>query len=57
MALLSELSALRARVAGSPGRLAKRRLVADYLSAHPGSTAVSLVGTPAGAFRPAEPTR
>jgi DNA ligase 1 len=30
-ALLSELAALRARVAGSPGRLEKRRLVADYL--------------------------
>ena len=31
MALLSELSALRALVAASPGRLEKRRLVADYL--------------------------
>jgi len=31
MALLSELTALRARVAASPGRLEKRRLVADYL--------------------------
>ena len=31
MALLSELTTLRARVAASPGRLEKRRLVADYL--------------------------
>src|SRR5258706_8202613 len=31
MALLSELTALRARVAASPGRLEKRRLVAEYL--------------------------
>src|ERR1700682_4720087 len=31
MASLSELTALRARVAASPGRLEKRRLVADYL--------------------------
>jgi DNA ligase-1 len=31
MALLSDLTALRARVAASPGRLEKRRLVADYL--------------------------
>ena len=31
MAFLSELTALRARVAASPGRLEKRRLVADYL--------------------------
>src|SRR5258705_5755357 len=31
MALLSELTALRVRVAASPGRLEKRRLVADYL--------------------------
>jgi DNA ligase 1 len=31
MALLSELAVLRARVAASPGRLEKRRLVADYL--------------------------
>jgi DNA ligase-1 len=31
MALLSELAALRARVAATPGRLDKRRLVADYL--------------------------
>lgn len=30
-ALLSDLTALRARVAASPGRLEKRRLVADYL--------------------------
>ncbi|HKW93421.1 MAG TPA: ATP-dependent DNA ligase, partial [Methylomirabilota bacterium] len=35
MALLSELAALRARVAASPGRLAKRRLVADYLRSLP----------------------
>src|SRR5258705_4621154 len=33
MALLSELTALRTRVAASPGRLEKRRLVADYLRA------------------------
>ena len=31
MAFLSELATLRARVAASPGRLEKRRLVADYL--------------------------
>src|SRR5215470_12993923 len=31
MALLSDLVALRTRVAGSPGRLEKRRLVASYL--------------------------
>src|SRR5260221_2083528 len=31
MALLSELTAVRARVAASPGRLEKRRLVAEYL--------------------------
>ena len=31
MALLSDLAILRARVAASPGRLEKRRLVADYL--------------------------
>jgi DNA ligase-1 len=31
MALLSDLAALRARVAASPGRLEKRRLVAEYL--------------------------
>ena len=31
MAFLSELTALRARVAASPGRLEKRRLVAEYL--------------------------
>jgi DNA ligase 1 len=35
MALWSELAALRARVAASPGRLAKRRLVADYLRSLP----------------------
>jgi DNA ligase-1 len=33
MALLSDLAALRARVAASPGRLEKRRLVAEYLRA------------------------
>ena len=33
MALLADLAALRARVAASPGRLEKRRLVADYLRA------------------------
>src|SRR6266850_1573267 len=31
MTLLSDLAILRARVAASPGRLEKRRLVADYL--------------------------
>ena len=31
MAFLSELATLRARVAASPGRLEKCRLVADYL--------------------------
>src|SRR5512132_4263255 len=31
MTLLSDLAALRARVAASAGRLEKRRLVADYL--------------------------
>ncbi|MGH7397738.1 MAG: ATP-dependent DNA ligase, partial [Candidatus Rokuibacteriota bacterium] len=31
MALLADLAALRTRVAASPGRLEKRRLVADYL--------------------------
>jgi DNA ligase-1 len=31
MALLADLATLRARVAASPGRLEKRRLVADYL--------------------------
>jgi DNA ligase-1 len=31
MALLSDLAALRAQVAASPGRLEKRRLVAEYL--------------------------
>ena len=31
MALLSDLADLRARVAASPGRLEKRRLVAEYL--------------------------
>jgi DNA ligase-1 len=35
MALLSDLTALRARVAASPGRLEKRRLVAEYLRALP----------------------
>jgi len=35
MALLSDLVALRARVAGSPGRLEKRRLVAEYLRGLP----------------------
>src|SRR4029434_7472832 len=33
MALLADLVALRARVAASPGRLEKRRLVAEYLRA------------------------
>lgn len=35
MALLADLAALRARVAASPGRLEKRRLVAEYLRALP----------------------
>ncbi|HKX01684.1 MAG TPA: hypothetical protein VJX71_04235, partial [Methylomirabilota bacterium] len=35
MALLAELTALRARVAASGGRLEKRRLVAEYLRALP----------------------
>ena len=33
MALLSDLVALRERIAASPGRLEKRRLVAEYLRA------------------------
>jgi hypothetical protein len=33
------------------------RLVADYLAAHPGNTAASLVGAPASAFRPPEAAR
>ena len=35
MALLADLASIRARVAASPGRLTKRRLVAEYLRALP----------------------
>ena len=56
MAVFFELATLCARLAGTPGRLDKRRLVADYLRALPvADAALAVVYLTGRAFPPSDP--